>query len=209
MYWYQYLALLSLVICLGFYGNILFKVIRAGNPSDYAKPAGNKSSGVVYAYTGAMNPRKKASAYLHLPTYTMGLIYHFGTFASIAWFFLSFFQPDFPVFVKKVLFFGFLLSGTAGFAILFKRTIKKHLRELSNPDDYISNFLVSTFHIASALMALGQNLTVFFYYLIASILLLYLPVGKLRHSIYFFAARYHLGVFFGSRKVWPPSKNQV
>jgi hypothetical protein len=36
--------------------------------------------------------------------------------------------------------------------------------------------------------------------------MLYIPAGKLRHTVYFFAARYHLGYFFGWRGVWPPGK---
>ena len=44
------------------------------------------------------------------------------------------------------------------------------------------------------------------YYLTYSLLMLYIPIGKLRHTVYFFAARYHLGYFFGWRGVWPPAK---
>jgi len=44
------------------------------------------------------------------------------------------------------------------------------------------------------------------YYVTAALLLLYIPVGKLRHLVYFFAARYQLGYFYGWRGSWPPSK---
>jgi hypothetical protein len=30
-----------------------------------------------------------------------------------------------------------------------------------------------------------------------------MPLGKLRHVVYYFAARYHLGFFYGWRNVWP------
>jgi hypothetical protein len=46
------------------------------------------------------------------------------------------------------------------------------------------------------------------YFIIAAVLWLYFPVGKLRHVVYFFAARYHLGFFFGRRGVWPGHKQQ-
>ena len=48
--------------------------------------------------------------------------------------------------------------------------------------------------------------TVYGYYITASLLFLYLPFGKLKHVVYFFAARYHLGFFYGWRNSWPPSK---
>jgi hypothetical protein len=88
--------------------------------------------------------------------------------------------------------------------------IKKELRALSNPDDYISNILVTLFQfltlavIALPLLAPSYSPTVLpSYYLTFTLLMLYLPVGKLRHTIYFFAARYHLGYFFGRRGTWP------
>ena len=77
------------------------------------------------------------------------------------------------------------------------------MRELSNPDDYISNFIVSVFHWATAGVLLSETL-LSVYFLIAGILFLYIPVGKLKHTVYFFAARYHLGFFYGHRGVWPP-----
>jgi hypothetical protein len=46
-----------------------------------------------------------------------------------------------------------------------------------------------------------------FYFLCASLLLLYLPMGKLKHALYFFAARYHLGFFYGWRGIWPLKKS--
>ena len=35
-----------------------------------------------------------------------------------------------------------------------------------------------------------------------------MTVGKLKHVVYFFAARYHLGFFYGWRNVWPPHKTK-
>jgi hypothetical protein len=42
-----------------------------------------------------------------------------------------------------------------------------------------------------------------YYFIFAGVLFLYLPSGKLKHSLYFFAARYHLGFFYGWRGIWP------
>ena len=35
-----------------------------------------------------------------------------------------------------------------------------------------------------------------------------MPLGKLRHAVYYFAARYHLGFFYGWRNVWPNKENK-
>jgi hypothetical protein len=41
----------------------------------------------------------------------------------------------------------------------------------------------------------------------ASALLLYIPLGKLRHAIYFPLARVELGAHFGKRGVWGSGKS--
>jgi hypothetical protein len=201
MIWYKILLLATLGICALGCINILFSLIKKGNAKDYAKPAGNPLKGVAYSMTGAMSPKRKESAYLHLPTYSAGLLYHFGTFLCLFLLILSFFSISYSNFLK-VAFLGFIaLTSLSGFGILIKRMVKSGLRSLSNPDDYISNFLVTIFQIATALVVMNW-IPDMAYCLIVSLLLLYIPVGKLRHIVYFFAARYHLGWFYGYRGVW-------
>lgn len=155
--------------------------------------------------TGAMSPRKKESAYLHLPTYTAGILYHLGTFLGILIFFTSLAGWAIPSpFLQAVAVF-LALSGLAGAAILVKRIWKKGLRSLSLPDDYLSNLLVTGFHLLTATGLLFPRLLPL-YYLWCGFLLLYIPFGKLRHLLYFFAARVQLGYFFGWRDSWPPKK---
>jgi nitrate reductase gamma subunit len=96
-----------------------------------------------------------------------------------------------------------MAAGISGLAILVKRISKHELRSLSNPDDYISNILVTAFQLVSTL-ALIIPAYAPVYFIVASMLLLYFPLGKLKHAVYFFAARYHLGFFYGWRNVWPP-----
>ena len=91
----------------------------------------------------------------------------------------------------------------SGVGILIKRIFNRELRSLSNPDDFISNLLVDLFHFSTALILLQPGNEPL-YYLSAALLLLYFPLGKLKHAVYFFAARYHLGFFYGWRNVWPP-----
>jgi nitrate reductase gamma subunit len=203
MTWYILLTYISLGLCLTAYCYQLIRIILLGAPIEYSKPIGSEKSGISYSFTGAMSPRKKESAYLHLPTYTAGMIYHLGTFAAIALFFLILLNVKLHEYLNIILIAFLILSALCGLAILIKRMVKKELRFLSNPDDYISNILVSLFHIATAYYLFKCSP---FYFVLVSLLLLYLPVGKLKHSLYFFAARYHLGFFYGRRGVWPPNK---
>lgn len=156
-----------------------------------------------YAFVGAMSPAKKESAFLYLPTYVAGIIYHLGTFTALVLFFFIAFKLHAGTTLASIISAFLAVSGLCGFGILIKRIVKSQMRELSNPDDYISNLLVSVFHWVSALVLLSDTMLPV-YFVISGLLFLYIPLGKLKHTIYFFAARYHLGFFFGRRGVWPP-----
>jgi nitrate reductase gamma subunit len=207
MVWYKIVSLASLAICLISSSYHLARLIRLGNPKDFSHKAGNTKLAIRYSFTGAMNPTKKESAFLHLPTYTAGIIYHLGTFLSIALFFLILFNVSFHATLNKVIALMLAISSISGFGILVKRIVIKKLRNLSNIDDYISNFLVTIFQAVSAFALWGISIEAV-YFITSTALLLYLPIGKLKHAIYFFAARYHLGFFYGWRGVWPPTKHK-
>ncbi len=151
------------------------QIIDKGKPTDYSKQMGDVNSAIGYAYTGAMSPTKKESAYLYLPTYTAGILYHLGTFLSIFLFFLFLFEIV-PVGLLSLITAGFLtLTGLSGLGILMKRMLKKELRTLSNPDDYISNMLVTILHFVTAYVLFTGNIF-WLYFIIVGVLLLYLPL---------------------------------
>ena len=217
--WYQWMALTALGICLAACILHFIRLISKGKPLDYSRPAGKTGSGIRWAFTGAMSPARKESALLHLPTYTAGLLYHMGTFLSLALFFFIISGRIPHGWIAYVLSAFLCISSFSGLAILVKRIIKKELRSLSNPDDFISNFLVTLFQFITLLILIlpiaqspnrpivqssNRPILELSYYLFFTLLMLYFPIGKLRHTVYFFAARYHLGYFFGWRGVWPP-----
>lgn len=200
---YLWFATAALFFCLSGCFYHFFRLLAFGKAEDFSNAIGEIKPAIRYSYTGAMDPRKKESAFLHLPTYTAGIVYHLGTFLSLTLFILIWLR-----FVQfgnlRFLLAGFLIiSAICGAGILIKRIVKKELRFLSNPDDYVSNILVTSIQVVTAL-TLIQIVRLPVYYVTAGILLFYVPVGKLRHTVYFFAARYHLGVFYGRRGVWPP-----
>jgi hypothetical protein len=205
MYWYHWISLASFCSCLLFSLFYLVRILRLGKPYDYATAAGQTSSAIAYSFTGAMSPVKKETAFLHLPTYIAGIVYHLGTFISIFIYFMIWMGVVFPAVPAVAMAIFLWVSSVSGIGILIKRVIKKSLRRLSNPDDYISNMLVTIFQLMTGIM-LVWNPVCPVYYITTCLLLLYFPAGKLKHAIYFFAARYHLGIFYGSRGVWPPKQ---
>jgi len=158
---------------------------------------------------------QKESAYLHVPTYAAGLFFHAGSFIALLLFLVFFFVNPTSLLgyltlkiLVLLLAFVLLIGIICGCSLFFKRLFSKKMRYLSTLDDYLSCFLTTIFQVFTVLyLVLGDNFAAY-YYTLASILLLYIPVGKLRHIVYFFAARYHLGFFYGWRNSWPPDSDK-
>lgn len=203
MMWYEWYAIIALMICILSCVYHFYRIISLGKAPEYSKRSGNIGKAVKYSFTGAMSPKAKESAYLHMPTYTAGIIYHLGTFMAIFLFFVFLSEVNIGDWLVLPLAGFLLISGLSGIGIFIKRLIKVELRSLSNPDDYISNILVSLFQLCTALVMVYPTY-ISLYFVVTGTLLLYFPMGKLKHAVYFFAARYHLGVFYGWRGVWPP-----
>ena len=213
MHWYQYMALSCLMICFAACLWHFLRLIRLGKTKDLSRKSGNVAKAEVYSYTAAMLPTQKESAYLHIPTFTAGIFFHIGSFIGLILFVAFFFvEPEiFRVYLVLAILLLLLLIGLAvgaicGFGLMLKRIFSKKLRDLSTVDDYLSNFLTTLFQICTGFYMIFGDIFAPYYYVSVAVLLLYLPVGKLRHVVYFFAARYHLGYFYGWRNSWPPKE---
>ena len=211
MYWYQYMTIGCLATCFLACFWHFFRLIRLGKPKDISQKSGNIAKAEIYSYTTAMLPNHKESAYLHIPTFTAGILFHLGVFISLA-LFIFFFFADTEIFrqwlalaiMMFLMLFMLVLGAFSGFLLFLKRMFSNKLRALSTLDDYLSNFLSTLFQLSTGFYLILGEIFAPYYYITASILLLYLPVGKLRHAVYFFAARYQLGFFYGWRNSWPP-----
>jgi nitrate reductase gamma subunit len=229
MNYFIYISYAAMIFCLTMCFIHFLKILKLGVPKDLSEEAGNIAEGIFYSNTGAMMPKNKESAYQHLPTYTTGIFFHIGSFIAL----ISFFVLIFDVFtadaVSIFLFDTILISGLVAFCLwvssfcgiglIIKRILSKKLRPISNVDDYISAILVTLFQIISAILfttyAFHFDFHKFFsqdthcgifctYFLVATLLFIYIPFGKLKHLVYYFAARFHLGFFYGRRGTWPP-----
>jgi hypothetical protein len=169
----------------------------------FARPGGDWRKGVIYAFGAGMLPGAKESVQRHMPTYLAGIAYHGGLAASFGVLAASLALPGLPGSVMAVLRVVAGAGALAGAALLAKRALTRHLRALSCPDDYAANLLSTAF---AALAALTPGIPALrpVFLVEATLLLLYLPLGKIRHCVFFFATRMQLGAFFGRRGVLPP-----
>lgn len=206
---FQIIAIAAACFCLcGLFLHFIH-IVRLGKPNDLSEKSGDTTKGIIYANTTAMLPQNKESAYLHLPGYAAGMLFHIGIFTSFLVFLLSFF-PFFNRWIEVStlrLIIAAVLAVTclSGYILLFRRVLSKDLKGLSTPDDFISNALTSTFQLFTILHLVWptNGVVTALYYIACALLFVYMPFGKLRHAVYYFAARYHLGFFYGWRNVWP------
>lgn len=209
----QIISLIALAFCLLMLLAHFIRLVKLGKPKDLSQKSGDVSKGILYSNTVAMMPANKESAYMHLPTYSAGILFHTGIFLSFLLYLLSLFNLNqyYPQWLNLLLGLYLLVGSICGISLLIKRLVNKNLHSLANPDDYISNILATLFQLFTALYLIFQNsCSILFslYYVVAIILFIYMPLGKLKHLLYYFAARYHLGFFYGWRNVWPPHKEQ-
>lgn len=211
---FQIIAIAAAIFCICSLLVHFIRIIELGQPNDRSEKSGDTTKGIIYANTKAMMPMNKESAYLHLPSYATGMLFHIGTFCGFLVWLLSFF-PFFRQWIIGASWGNLLIAAIfgvtciCGYLLLIKRAGSKGLASFSNPDDYLSNAFTSTFQLMTALFLClpGSKAMVAIYYIMSAILFLYLPMGKLRHVVYYFAARYHLGFFYGWRNVWPPKED--
>jgi len=198
-------ATLALVFSVIAFSQRLRVFSRLARPVDRSTPKGNLKSGVLYAYTLGMAPWAKEGTRLHAIAYLRGVAFHAGVFLGLAILIAS---PWLGRVIGELRFLlGWLIAiaavmGLAGFAARF---IERNLKALSTPDDYFAVLVVTLFLAAESLWLFFPQTQVLFY-LVSAMMLVYAPLGKIRHCIYFAYSRLFYGKFVGSRGVLPHSQ---
>jgi nitrate reductase gamma subunit len=200
------------VLKLGVAGSVLFclialtvMVIRTfafGRRQTYAHPRGSSFAGIVYAFGLGMLPWEKESAAKHIWTYMGGILYHVGILMAML--FLATVLLDISLtqtFLQPVRIL-LTIGSVSGVALLVKRILKPQMRSLSGGDDYLANILVDLL-LLSALAATFVEAMLVPFLVVAMIIFIYIPFGKIRHCVFFFYSRVLFGDSFGKRGVVP------
>ena len=167
-----------------------------------APPRGSAAAGVLYAFTLAFTPGAKESASLHLPSYLAGIAYHLGIFAALVRLLTTLVPVTLPWAADVAAAVLFALGLVCGLALLAKRILDSNLRAISVPDDFLANLLVDA-TLATGIVASLDHALVWLFQVTGTALLLYAPLGKLRHMLFLLASRLWSGATFGRRGVRP------
>ncbi len=198
-------SLLLSVMALSF---LVLKTLSFGEKKLYAKPRGDGKKGVYYALGRGMLPWEKETSSKHLPSYFAGMFYHAGVFAALFYLLSIIFSLElskpFISLLRILLFLGLL----GGIVLLSKRIFLQAMRKISCPDDFAANIIVDLFLVFALVNTYSVWVTQLFF-ILAIVMFLYIPVGKIRHCYFFFYTRILSGLFYGRRGVLPPKAHKT
>ena len=175
---------------------------RGGGRREFTWAAGRPLRGVLYNFTVALLPSHKESARLHPAEFIAGVLLHVGVLAALAEILVLPVSADFALIGLRVL---AGLGAVAALVLLVRRVRSPLLRALSSPDDYVAVLATGGLLVLAAFPALASGALLRAY---ATLLFVYLPLGKLRHAVFFFVARADYGWRLGYRGVYPPARGK-
>lgn len=202
MLFFQLLALAGLIA--GLFG-IYFRYTetkRRAVPADNSPIKGSLSNGLKYAFTTGMMPWAKESTRIHVLAYLRGIGFHIGIFTAIGAVIISPLREYLPSLLSWILFWVLTIGAILGAAGGVMRIVEHNLRGLSLPDDHFAVWLTTLFMTLAGLAVLNEAFMIPMY-IVSAITFVYVPLGKIRHCLYFFFSRLFFGKFFGRRAVLP------
>ncbi len=199
----EFVRTIAFISLMFFIGGVIYHYVSTRKlkfPVDYARPKGSWKVGVLYSFTIGMLPWKKESTRRHWIAYLRGVIFHIGIFTGL---FALVISPFFKEINQTLLSIIAILTGFGalmGYVGIIMRLVERNLRAISTADDYISVFLVSLFLTFLTLSILDEKFLTAMY-ITSAFTLIYAPLGKIKHCIYFFFSRFFFGLHLGKRGI--------
>lgn len=194
------LALLALVFSVAVFASRWVQTQRLPFARDLSVPKDSAWHGVLYAFTLGMAPWSKESTRIHAVAYIRGIAFHVGIFAGLLALLASPWFDQIPQ-VIRLLFAIVIGSGAVMGAVGGVMRLAEHnLKAISTKDDHAAVWLVS-FFLAAMALALVSSTFLPAMYVIAAVMLVYAPISKIRHCIYFYFGRLFYGLHVGRRGI--------
>ena len=178
-------------------------VSRGARRRDYSRRAGMPGRGLLYGFTVAMLPAHKESVGRHPLEFATGMIMHAGVLIALLSAVLLVAWPEAGFLILGYTRPLILVALLAGVGLLVRRAVSTSLRSMSAADDYVA-IIATCGLILLAGVRTVDSATQVPLLVWAGLLLLYMPLGKLRHAVFFFVARGEHVSRLGYRGVYPP-----
>lgn len=194
------LALAALVFSVSVFASRWTAMQKLPFGKDLSRPKDTPTRGVLYAFTLGMAPWSKESTRLHMIAYLRGIAFHIGIFAGLAALLASPWFNLIPEVIRMLFAVVTAFGAVMGVAGGVMRIAEHHLKAISMPDDHMAVWLVTLF-LATVSLALLSPGFLPVMWLVAAAMLVYAPLGKIKHCIYFYFGRLFYGYHVGRRGV--------
>jgi hypothetical protein len=178
---------------------------RGGGRRDHSRRAGSGRRGILYGFTTAMSPFKKESARRHPVAFAIGVLMHLGVVGALLGILGLVVHPPVGHAVLAAVQPVFLAALLAGVALAVRRHRSTTLRVMNTPDDHVAVAATCVLLAAAFVAPWGAPATNALL-VCAAFFFGYLPLGKLRHAVFFFVARGDYARRLGYRGVYPPAR---
>lgn len=194
------LAAASLVLSIAAFASRWTRMQRLPLAQDRSMPKGPASRGIFYAFTMGMAPWAKESTRIHWLAYLRGIAFHIGTFAGLAVLLASPWLEQVPLLLRALFALVTAQGALMGVAGGIMRLAERNLRAISTPDDHVAVWLVALYLAVSTIALIAPPLTPIMW-LVSAVMLVYAPLGKIKHCIYFYFGRLFYGLHIGRRGI--------
>jgi len=200
------LQLIALGILVLLYAIKIRQLIRLPMPAEgtAADRATTDGRAVAASYASILTPTALESTRQHWGRWLAFAGYHLGILVAILATFTIPFTPALMTKPVRVFCAATILIGLlAGFLKIAWRLTIPELRVISKPDDFFGLAVLQLWFLVAIPAILLDHigwLTV--YFVITALLLVYVPLSKISHYIYWFFSRYLIGQKYGRRGVF-------
>ena len=194
------LHLVALGVFLLVYAARLVWLFRLGTPQDFAIHSGDARKGIAYAFATLFMPWSMESTRKHWRMYLEFAIFHIGLGVMIASTFLFTYAPQILAPPVNFIFAALMAAAlVAGLLWIARRVTQPKMRAISTWDDYFSIVMVCLLLFTCSLAVFGSVPWRIAYYILVSVLLIYVPFSKISHYLYWPFARFLYGYELGRR----------
>jgi hypothetical protein len=198
------LQTIALTIFALLYAIKIWQLARLPHPREVSPARGNLPRAIAGSYASVLTPWRIESLHDHWVRWTVFTVYHVGILAAIG---ATFTIPFLPRLMTEPVRWVFAISiGLAfigGWLKLAWRLMKPEIRIISTPDDYFSLLVLQVwFFVAIPAILWEPYGWLVTYFVMTALLLIYVPLSKISHYIYWFFSRYFFGVRYGNRGVF-------
>ncbi|MDH3255771.1 MAG: hypothetical protein OEM62_12310 [Acidobacteriota bacterium] len=198
-----HLHTVALAIFAGLYAIKIWQLVRLPLPPEGGPRQGSTGRAVALSYASILSPWSMDSTRKWWGRWLAFGIYHVAILTAIV---SSFAIPFFPALMTRPIRLAAALLIGLGFVTglikLSWRLRRPELRLVSTAEDYFTLLILDIwFVVAIPALVLASSNWEITYFILTSLLLIYVPFSKISHYVYWFFARYFFGIRCGRRGV--------